>query len=105
MGVFSVFYLVGFYIFFEGVLIPIFLIIGYLGFREKKIQACYYFFFYTFIVSVFMLFAIFSLYSHAGTTYYQALCCLKLERELQYFIFLGFFLSLALKIPKMPGHI
>ena len=105
MGVFSVFDLVGFYILFEGVLIPMFLIIGIWGSREEKIQASYYFFFYTFLGSVFMLLAIFSLYSHAGTTDYQALCCLKLERELQYFIFLGFFLSLAIKIPKMPFHI
>ena len=92
MGVFSIFDLVGFYILFEGILIPMFLIIGIWGSREEKIQASYYFFFYTFIGSVFMLLAIFSLYGYAGTTDYQGLCCLKLERELQYFIFLGFFL-------------
>nr|QRG31968.1 NADH dehydrogenase subunit 4 [Pseudosuberites sp. CY-2021] len=105
IGVFSIFDIVGFYILFEGVLIPMFLIIGIWGSREEKIQASYYFFFYTFIGSVFMLLAIFTLYSHAGSTDYQALCSLNLERELQYFIFLGFFLSLAIKIPKMPFHI
>lgn len=52
-----------------------------------------------------MLLAIFLLYSHAGTTDYQALCSLKFESKLQYFLFLGFFLSLAIKIPKMPFHI
>lgn len=105
IGVFTILDLVGFYILFEGILIPMFLIIGIWGSREEKIQASYYFFFYTFLGSVFMLLAIFSLYSHAGTTDYQALCCLSFEREFQYFIFLGFFLSLAIKIPKIPFHI
>lgn len=91
MGVFTVLDLVGFYILFEGILIPMFLIIGIWGSREEKIQASYYFFFYTFIGSVFMLLAIFLLYSHAGTTDYQTLCNLRLDSELQYFIFLGFF--------------
>ena len=105
MGVFTVLDLVGFYILFEGVLIPMFLIIGIWGSREEKIQASYYFFFYTFIGSVFMLLAIFVLYSYAGTMDYQALCSLRFENSLQYFIFLGFFLGLAIKIPKMPFHI
>lgn len=105
MGVFLILDLVGFYILFEGILIPMFLIIGIWGSREEKIQASYYFFFYTFIGSVFMLLGMFTLYSHAGSTDYQFLCSLKIERELQYFVFLGFFLSLAIKIPKMPFHI
>lgn len=105
MGVFLILDLVGFYILFEGILIPMFLIIGVWGSREEKIQASYYFFFYTFIGSVFMLLGMFMLYSHAGSTDYQILCSLKIERELQYFVFLGFFLSLAIKIPKMPFHI
>jgi len=105
MGVFLVLDLVGFYILFEGILIPMFLIIGIWGSREEKIQASYYFFFYTFIGSVFMLLGIFMLYNSAGSTDYQTLCHLKIDRELQYFVFLGFFLSLAIKIPKMPFHI
>jgi len=52
-----------------------------------------------------MLLAIFTLYSHAGTTDYQALCSLQIKKNFQYFIFLGFFLSLAIKIPKIPFHI
>nr|ATI10790.1 NADH dehydrogenase subunit 4 [Plenaster craigi] len=105
MAVFTVLDIVGFYILFEGILIPMFLIIGVWGTREEKVQASYYFFFYTFMGSVFMLLAIFTLYSHAGTTDYQALCCLQYEKELQKFLFLGFFLSLAIKIPKIPFHI
>lgn len=105
MGVFIVLDLVGFYILFEGVLIPMFLIIGIWGSREDKIQASYYFFFYTFLGSVFMLLGIFLFYSYVGSSDYQTLCCLKIERELQYLVFLGFFLSLAIKIPQMPFHI
>ena len=105
LGVFTILNLIGFYILFEGILIPMFLIIGVWGSREEKVQASYYFFFYTFLGSVFMLLAIFSLYSHAGTTDYQVLCSLQIEKNLQYFIFLGFFLSFAIKIPKIPFHI
>jgi len=105
MGVFTTLDLVLFYILFEGILIPMFLIIGIWGSREEKIQASYYFFFYTFLGSVFMLLTIFTVYRYAGTTDYQALCCLQFRKELQYFIFGGFFLSLAIKIPKIPFHI
>ena len=87
IGVFSILDLVGFYILFEGILIPMFLIIGIWGSREEKVQASYYFFFYTFIGSVFMLLAIFTLYGQTGTTDYQALCCASKDAELQYLVF------------------
>ena len=105
IGVFTILDLVGFYILFEGILIPMVLIIGVWGSREEKVQAAYYFFFYTFIGSVFMLLVIFFLYGQVGSTDYQTLCYQQYEKELQYFIFLGFFLSLAIKIPKIPFHI
>jgi len=105
IGVFLILDLVGFYLLFEGILIPMFLIIGVWGSREEKIQASYYFFFYTFIGSVFMLLGIFLLYNYVGSTDYQTLCCFRIERELQYLVFLGVFLSLAIKIPKVPFHI
>lgn len=105
IGVFSILDLVGFYVLFEGVLIPMFLIIGIWGTREEKIQASYYFFFFTFIGSVFMLLAIFMLYTYVGTTDYQALSCILIDPNFQYFLFLGFFFSLAIKIPKIPFHI
>ncbi len=84
VGVFTIRDLVGFYIFFEGVLIPMFLIIGVWGAREAKIRASYYFFFYTFLGSVFMLLSIFTLYSLTGVTDFQVLCNLKMEAGLQY---------------------
>ena len=55
--------------------------------------------------SVFKLLGIFRLYGNMRRTDYQILCCLKIEKGLQYLVFLGFFLSLAFKIPKMPFHI
>ncbi len=105
MGVFTTLDIVVFYILFEGILVPMVLIIGVWGLREEKVQATYYFFLYTFIGSVFMLLAIFFLYDQVGSTDYQILCCQQYEEKVQYFIFLGFFLSLAIKIPKIPFHI
>ena len=61
MGVFSALDLLLFYILFEGILIPMFLLIGIWGSREEKVRASYYFFFYTLIGSVFMLLGIFQL--------------------------------------------
>nr|QJQ72505.1 NADH dehydrogenase subunit 4 [Trissopathes cf. tetracrada NB-2020]WQH63107.1 NADH dehydrogenase subunit 4 [Taxipathes sp.] len=105
MGVFSALDLLLFYILFEGILIPMFLLIGIWGSREEKVRASYYFFFYTFIGSVFMLLGIFQLYSSTGTTDYQTLLNIKLPTSTQKWIFAGFFLSLAVKIPQIPFHI
>lgn len=105
IGVFTVLDLLGFYILFEGVLIPMFLIIGVWGAREQKITAAYYFFFYTLIGSVLMLLSIFYLYYITGTTDYQTLLGLQLDPQVQNILFLGFFASLAVKIPKFPFHI
>nr|YP_009159671.1 NADH dehydrogenase subunit 4 [Halcampoides purpureus]AKQ50944.1 NADH dehydrogenase subunit 4 [Halcampoides purpureus] len=105
MGVFSVLDLLLFYILFEGILIPMFLLIGVWGSREEKVRASYYFFFYTFVGSVFMLLGIFQLYSSVGTTDYQALLNIELPVSTQKWIFAGFFLSLAVKIPQVPFHI
>ena len=62
-GVFTVMDLLGFYILYEGVLIPMFLIIGVWGARKEKITAAYYFFFYTFVGSIIMLLSIIYLYT------------------------------------------
>nr|QJS34628.1 NADH dehydrogenase subunit 4 [Stauropathes cf. punctata NB-2020] len=105
MGVFSALDLLLFYVLFEGILIPMFLLIGIWGSREEKVRASYYFFFYTFIGSVFMLLGIFQLYSSTGTTDYQTLLNIKLPASTQKWIFAGFFLSLAVKVPQIPFHI
>jgi len=105
IAVFSIVDLLGFYILFEGILIPMFLIIGIWGSREEKVKAAYYFFFYTLVGSFLMLLAIFKLYSIIGTTNYQSLINIELPISLQCFLFFGFFSSLAVKIPMFPFHI
>jgi len=105
MGVFTVLDLLGFYIFFEAVLIPMFLIIGVWGAREEKIRASYYFFFYTLVGSVLMLLSIFYIYLITGSTDYLTLLNYSIDESLQTIIFLCFFASLAVKIPMFPFHI
>ena len=79
--VFTVLDLVWFYILFEGILI-----IGIGDSREEKIKASYHHFKNTFMGSVFMLLGIFMLNGNAGRTDYLILCCLKIEKSLQYLI-------------------
>lgn len=105
IGVFSVLDILGFYICFEGVLIPMYLIIGVWGARQEKVTAAYYFFFYTLIGSVLMLLSIFYIYTITGTTDYITLLGQYIDPEIQNILFLGFFASLAVKIPKFPFHI
>jgi len=68
--VFSILDILGFYIFFESILIPMYLIIGIWGAREEKILAGYYFFIYTLIGSVLFLLSIIYIYYEIGTTNY-----------------------------------
>ncbi len=105
IGVFTVLDLLGFYVLFESVLIPMFLIIGVWGAREQKITASYYFFFYTLIGSVLMLLSIIYIYYITGTTDYQTLLGINFDSSVQNLLFLGFFASLAVKIPKFPFHV
>lgn len=105
IGVFTILDILGFYILFEGVLIPMYLIIGIWGSRKEKVTAAYYFFFYTLIGSVLMLIGILYLYNVAGTTDYLLLLGLDLDQDVQKWLFLAFFSSLAVKIPKYPFHI
>jgi NADH:ubiquinone oxidoreductase subunit 4 (subunit M) len=68
VNVFSVVDLVFFYVFFETLLIPMFLLIGVWGSRERKVGAAYQFFLYTLLGSIFMLISLFFVYSHYGIT-------------------------------------
>ena len=105
IGVFTVMDIFGFYILFESVLIPMFILIGIWGSREQKIIAAFYFFFYTLIGSLLMLFSIFKIYTLIGTTSYSYLLSISLPSDLQWWLFLGFFASLAVKIPMIPFHL
>lgn len=73
IGVFCILDLLLFYLAFEAVLIPMFIIIGVWGSRERKIRAVYQFFLYTLLGSVFMLLGILYIYLEVGTTDVQML--------------------------------
>ena len=103
--VFSILDILLFYVSFESVLIPMFLIIGIWGSRERKIKAGYYFFLYTLFGSVFMLLGIMYLYSASGSTCYMALLHMVFDFDLQVILFLAFFIAFAAKIPMFPVHI
>lgn len=103
--VFSILDLFLFYVFFESVLIPMFLIIGIWGSRRRKVRASYLFFLYTLFGSVLMLIAIFAIYFQTGTTDYQILMSAHFDENLQKILFLAFFISFAAKIPMVPVHI
>lgn len=104
-GVFSIMDILGFYILYEAVLIPMFLIIGVWGARKEKITAAYYFFFYTFVGSIIMLISIIYLYNETGSTDYNVLLSQGISKETQNYIFIAFLASFAVKIPKFPFHI
>lgn len=102
---FSVLNVLLFYIFFECILIPMFLIIGIWGSREKKIRAAYLLFFYTILCSVFMLISILFIYDLAGTLNLQQLIYFGFNFDHQIIFWLAFFFSFASKIPMFPFHI
>lgn len=103
--IFSTLDLFIFYIFFEAILIPMYLIIGIWGSRERKIRAVYLFFFYTLVSSVLMLIGILYIYSITGTLNLEYLFYFQFTKEEQLILWLCFFLSFASKIPMFPFHI
>jgi proton-translocating NADH-quinone oxidoreductase chain M len=105
IGVFCVLDLLLFYIFFESVLIPMFLIIGIWGSRERKIRAAYFFFLYTLFGSILMLLSILYIYIQIGTTDYEILLTFSFSSIEQYILWFTFFLSFATKVPMVPVHL
>ncbi|UYO00312.1 MAG: NADH-quinone oxidoreductase subunit M [Devosia sp.] len=103
IGVFTTLDLAMFYVFFEGTLLPMFLIIGIWG-GSARIQAAYKFFFYTFIGSVLMLLAMMAMYWDAGTTDITKLLTHQFPADMQVWLWLAFFASLAVKMPMWPFH-
>jgi len=104
--VFSVLDLFLFYIFFEAILIPMYLIIGIWGSRERKIRAVYLLFFYTLFGSLLMLTGILYIYFLTGTSNLEYLLSYNLFTfEEQIWLWLAFFVSFASKIPMFPFHI
>jgi len=115
IGVFCALDLILFYLFFEGELIPMFLIIGIWG-GKRRVYASFKFFLYTLLGSVLMLLAMLTMYWDAGTTDIPTLLAHKfssapllfgpfrIEHGLQTMLWFGFFASFAVKLPMWPVH-
>jgi NADH-quinone oxidoreductase subunit M len=103
VGMFCALDLVIFYIFFEGILIPMFLVIGIWG-GERRVYAAVKFFLYTLLGSVLMLVAILAMYFVAGTTDVPTLLAFHFDPGLQTWMWLAFFASFAVKVPMWPVH-
>ncbi len=103
VGTFGALDLVLFYLFFEGGLIPMFLIIGIWG-GPRRVYATFKFFLYTLLGSVLMLLAIMAMYWQAGTSDIPTLLKFAFPRGMQTWLWLAFFASFAVKMPMWPVH-
>jgi NADH-quinone oxidoreductase subunit M len=103
IGVFCSLDLVLFYLFFEGGLIPMFLIIGIWG-GPRRVYSAFKFFLFTLLGSVLLLIAVISIYWITGTTDITQLLEIKIPKEYQYLLWLAFFSSFAVKLPMWPFH-
>ncbi|HTW34888.1 MAG TPA: NADH-quinone oxidoreductase subunit M [Rhizomicrobium sp.] len=104
IGVFCALDLVLFYVFFEGQLIPMFLIIGVWG-GKRRVYASFKFFLYTLLGSVLMLLAILAMYLQSGTTDIPTLLAHPtFSPAMQTWLWLAFFASFAVKMPMWPVH-
>ena len=103
IGVFCSLDLVLFYLFFEGGLIPMFLIIGIWG-GERRVYSTFKFFLYTLAGSVFMLLAIIYIFISTGTTDVETLLAYNFTTNEQLILWIAFFTSFMVKIPMWPFH-
>lgn len=103
VGVFAALDSILFYIFFEGMLIPMFLVIGIWG-GPNRVYATIKFFLYTFLGSVFMLVALIYMYAQSGSFGILDFHGLRLGMTEQILIFLAFLIAFAVKVPMWPVH-
>jgi len=103
VGMFCALDFVIFYVFFEGVLIPMFLIIGVWG-GPRRVYAAFKFFLYTLLGSVLMLLAILAIYFNTGSTEIPVAMTFNFPHNLQIWLWLAFFASFAVKVPMWPVH-
>ncbi len=103
VGTFAALDFVVFYIFFEAVLIPMFLIIGVWG-GARRVYSAFKFFLYTLTGSVLMLLAILAIFFETGTTDIPTLMSAHLPLAMQKWLWLAFFASFAVKVPMWPVH-
>lgn len=104
-NIFCVLDLVFFYIFFESILIPMFILIGVWGSRQRKIHAVYQLFFYTLFGSLLMLLGILVIYSHIQTTDIRILYNTNFSFYRQLILWSSFFFAFCVKVPLFPFHI
>jgi len=97
--------LVFFYLLFESILIPMFILIGVWGSRQRKIHAVYQFFFYTLTSSLFMLLGLVTIYSHVQSTDLRILYTTNFSTDRQLILWFSFFLAFCVKVPLFPFHI
>ena len=100
LTVFLVLDILLFYVFFESILPPLFLLIGLFG-SSNKVRASFYFFLYTLFGSLFMLLSILFMSSVMGTTDFDALSKANFNYETQLFLFIGIFIAIAVKTPTI----
>ena len=103
IGVFVALDMMLFYLFFEAGLIPMFIIIGVWG-GKRRIYASFKFFLYTLLGSVLMLLAMMAMWWHAGTTDITVLLETNFPAKMQWWLWLAFFASFAVKMPMWPVH-
>ena len=103
VGVFASLDFVLFYLFFEGTLIPMFLLIGVWG-GARRVYSAFKFFLFTLFGSVLLLLAILAMYFVAGTTDIPTLMATDFPVDMQYWLWLGLFASFAVKVPMWPVH-
>jgi NADH-quinone oxidoreductase subunit M len=103
VGIFCALDFVLFYVFFEGVLVPMFLIIGVWG-GPRRVYAAFKFFLYTFLGSILMLLAVLAIYFQTGSTDIEVALTHGFPPDLQKWLWLAFFASFAVKVPMWPVH-
>jgi NADH-quinone oxidoreductase subunit M len=103
VGMFCALDIIVFYIFFEGVLIPMFLIIGVWG-GPRRVYSAFKFFLYTLTGSVLMLIAVIAMWLYAGSSDIRVLLHTHFPPEMQTWLWLAFFASFAVKVPMWPVH-
>jgi len=103
VGMFSALDFVVFYMFFEGVLIPMFIIIGVWG-GPRRVYAAFKFFLYTLAGSVLLLLALLAMYFEAGTTDIPIMLSYGFPAGMQIWLWLALFASFAVKVPMWPVH-
>jgi proton-translocating NADH-quinone oxidoreductase chain M len=102
---FTVFDVLFFYILFEIILIPFFLYIGYCSFRNRRIHASLLFFFFTLFGSLFMLFGLFVLIIHSGSSNLFLLWSSDYPIYVEHIVWFSIFIAFAVKVPIFPFHI